>query len=147
MACALALALAHFLLRPYLLEPWWMPDLLAAAVLVGALHLRAGRAAAVGFALGLLEGAMALDGMGLLAAGYAAVAYAGARMWDLFYSDARLFLPVYLVLGGWALLLVNTWATMGNLTWSFSVLRAPLAALTTALVAAGAEGVVVLGRR
>lgn len=145
--CAVVLALLHFLFRPYLLQPWWMPDLLAAAVLVVALHLRASRAAVLAFALGLLEGAMALEGLGVLAAGYAAVAYAGARMWDLFYSDARLFLPVYLVLAGWVLLLVNAWTTMGELTWSFSLVRAPVAALGTALVAAVVEGIVIAGRR
>lgn len=146
-AAAVVLALVHFLLRPYLLEPWWIPDLLAAAVLVVALHLRAGQAAVLAFALGLLEGAMALEGLGILAAGYAAVAYGGARMWDLFYSDARLFLPVYLLLGGWILLLVNTWATTGDLTWRFSVVTAPVAALATAVVAGCAQAFVILGRR
>ena len=147
LAVAVLLALVHFVLRPHLLEPWWVPDLLAAAVLVLALHLRAGQAAGSAIAFGLLEGAMALEGLGVLAGGYALVAYAGARMWDLFYADARVFLPVYLFVGGWILLLVNAWTTMGDLTWSFSLLRAPVAALATALVAGGAEGLVILGRR
>lgn len=147
LAGALVLALAHFFFRPYLVRAWWSPDLLAAAVLVAALHLRAGRAALVGFVLGLLEGAMALEGLGILAAGYAALAYAGARMWDLFYADARLFLPVYLLLGAWALLLVNAWTSMGGLTWSFSLLRAPVAALTTAVAAGAVEGLLVVGTR
>lgn len=144
---ALVLALAHFLFRPYLIEVWWSPDLLAAAVLVAALHLRAGPAAVVAFALGLLEGAMALEGLGMLAAGYAVLAYTGARMWDLFYADARLFLPVYLFVGAWGLLLVNVWSTIGDLTWSFSLLRAPVAALATAVAAGGVEGLLALGRR
>lgn len=144
---ALLLALAHFVFRPYLVASWWSPDLLAGAVLVAALHLRAGQAAVVGFVLGLLEGAMALEGLGILASGYAALAYLGARMWDLFYADARLFLPAYLLLGAWTLLLVNTWSTMGDLTWSFSLLRAPVAALTTAAAAGGVEGLLALGRR
>lgn len=146
-AVAVLLSLVHFVLRPYLLEPWWVPDLLAAAVLVLALHLRAGQAAGAAFVLGLLEGAMALEGLGVLAGGYALLAYAGARMWDLFYADARVFLPAYLFLGGWMLLLVNSWTTMGDLTWSFSLFRAPVAALATALVAGAAEGLVILGRR
>lgn len=144
---ALLLALAHFLFRPYLVEVWWSPDFLAAALLVIARHERAGRAAAAGFVLGLLEGAMALEGMGVLAAGYAALAYAGARMWDLFYADARLYLPAYLVLGAWSLLLINAWTTMGDLTWSFSIGRAPVAALATAAAAGVVEGLLLLGRR
>lgn len=144
---ALLLALAHFVFRPYLVETWWSPDLLAGAVLVAALDVRAGQAAVVGFALGLLEGAMALEGLGILAAGYAGLAYVGARMWDLFYADARLFLPAYLLLGAWALLLVNAWSTMGDLTWSFSLFRAPVAALTTAAAAGAVEGLLALGRR
>lgn len=147
LAGTLVLALVHFLFRPYLVEAWWSPDLLAAAVLLAGHHLRAGRAAAVGFVLGLLEGAMALEGLGVLAAGYAALAYAGARVWDLFYADARLYLPAYLVLGAWTLLLVNAWTTMGELTWSFSLVRAPVAAVTTAVVAGGVEGLTILGRR
>lgn len=146
LAGAAVLAVLHFLLRPYLVEVWWGPDLLVASVLVAALHLRAGRAALAGFALGLLEGAMALEGLGVLAAGYASLAYAGARTWDLFYADARLYLPAYLVLGAWLLLLVNAWTTMGELTWSFSLVRAPAAAVATALVAGAVEGLVALGR-
>lgn len=133
------LALLHFLARPYLLEWWGSPDLAVAALLVAALHLRPGPAAAVGFVLGLLEGAMALGGIGRLAMAYAVVGYGAARSWALLLADVRLFLPVYLFLGGWILITCHQWVTTSDLTLSFIFMRAPAAALLTAVVAGAVE--------
>lgn len=139
LAGATALVLLHFLARPYLLDWWAGPDLAVGGLLIAALHLRAGRAATLGFVVGLLEGAMALGGIGPLAMAYAATGYAAARSWGLLFADIRLFLPVYFFVGGWILIAFNHWVTAGDLTWSFTFLRAPAAALLTAAVAAAVE--------
>lgn len=136
---AALLAVLHFLFRPYLLSWWAGPDLAAGALLVAALRLQAGRAATVGFALGLLEGAMALGGLGPLAVSYALVGYGAARSWGVMFADVRLFLPAYLFTGGWMLIVLNQWIITGDLTWSFTLLRAPVAALLTAIVAGAVE--------
>lgn len=129
------LAVLHLLLHP-LLSTWpAAPHLIAGAVLVAGIRLRPGSAALVGFALGLLEEAMVLAAPGPLAAVYAATGYLAARSWTLLFTDARPFLPVYLVSGGWILIIVNTWITSNDLTWSFSLLSAPAAALLTAAAA------------
>ena len=133
------LVLLHFLARPYLLGWWGSPDLAVAGLLVAALHLRPGWAAGVGFVLGLLEGAIALGGIGPLAMAYAVVGYGAARSWALLLADIRLFLPVYFFLGGWLLITCNQWVTTSDLTLGFIFLRAPLAALLTAAVAGIAE--------
>lgn len=141
MAAAVGLLAAlHFLLRPWL--GWWgAPDLAVAALLAAALHLRPGGAAALGFALGLLEGAMAVAGIGPLAAAYAAVGYAAARSWSLVFADVRLFLPLYMVLGGFVLIVVEQWVVYGDLVWGFILVRAPVAALLTAVAGAAAGAV------
>lgn len=132
------LAVLHLLLHP-LLTGWPVaPHLLAGGVLVAGIRMRPGSAALVGFALGLLEEALVLAGPGPLAAVYAVTGYLTARSWTLLFTDARPFLPVYLVSGGWALIVVNTWITSGDLTLSFSLLSAPVAALLTAVAAAPA---------
>lgn len=139
LAGAAALAVLHFLARPYLLSWWGSPDLAAAALLVAALRLGAGRAATLGFVLGLLEGAMAMGGIGPLAMAYAVVGYAASRSWGLLLADVRLFLPVYFFTGGWTLICFDQWVTTGDLGWGFVLLRAPVAALLTAAVAGVVE--------
>lgn len=139
LAGAALLILLHFLARPYLVGWWASPDLAVGALMVAALHLGAGRAATLGFVLGLLEGTMALTGIGPLAMAYAVVGYGAARSWGVVFADVRLFLPVYLFIGGWSLLMVNQWVTTSDITWSFILLRAPVAALLTAAVAGVVE--------
>lgn len=138
MAAVAVLGTLHFLLHP-LLSGWaGSPHLVAAAVLVAGVRLRPGAAALGGFALGLLEEAMILAGPGPLAALYAAAGYAAARSRTLFFADTRVFLPAYLVSGGWMLIVVNTFITAHDLTWHFTLLSAPLAGVLTALAAAPA---------
>lgn len=139
LAGVILLVLLHFLLHPELLSWWWEPDLAAGALLIGALHLPASRAAILGFTLGLLEGAMALTGLGPLAVAYALVGYLAGRSWRVVFADARLFLPAYLFTGSWLLLVLRQWIAVGDLAWSFMVLRAPVAALFTVIVAGGVE--------
>lgn len=128
------LVLAHFLARPALTEAPWLPDLLTGAVLVAALGTRAGAAAALGFVLGALEGAMALAGLGGTALVYTLVAYLTARWRDLFFADLPFLLFLYLFVGCWTTRLVMTGVTGPTLTWSFALLSAPASAALTALV-------------
>lgn len=130
---AAGLLVLHFLLRPLLAEWSVGPDLLAGGLLLAALDLRAGTAAVLGFVAGVLEGAMAGAGMSALSIAYALAGYLGARSWDLMFADARLFLPVYLVLGSWLLQVVPAGvAAEPGLGWGLALLRGPASALLTA---------------
>lgn len=130
---AVILLVLHFLLRPLLVDWSVGPDLLAGGLLLAALELRAGVAAVIGFAVGVLEAAMAGSGLGTLAIVYAVAGYAGARSWDLMFADARLFLPVYLTLGCWVLQLAPAgFASASGLTWGLALVRGPASALLTA---------------
>ena len=135
LAGAAVLVLLHFLVRPWLLAWWAGPDLAVAALLVAALHLRPGRAAILGFVLGLLEGAMAMGGIGPLAMAYAVVGYGASRSWGLLFADVRIFLPAYFFVGGWLSISFHQWATTGDIGWSFVLLQGPAAALLTTVVA------------
>lgn len=77
------------------------PDLLTVAVLLGARQLRGGRAAAYGFALGLLEDGVSVSAFGAAAVTQTVMGYLGARSRDLFVGDSLLFLGLYLFLGKW----------------------------------------------
>lgn len=139
LAGVILLVLLHFLLHPELLSWWWGPDLAAGALLIGALRLPASRAAILGFTLGLLEGAMALTGLGPLAVAYALVGYLAGRSWRVVFADVRVFLPVYLFTGSLMLIVLRHSIVIGDLVWSFIFLRAPVAALLTAIVAGAVE--------
>ncbi len=134
---AVVLALVHFALRPTLTSWWLGPDLLAGALLLSALHLRAGSAAAVGFAFGVLEAAMALTDPAPLAAVYAIAGYLGVRSWDLLFADVRVFLPTFFVTGSWVLIVVKQWLMVDDMTWYFMGVPAAVAALLTAAIAGG----------
>lgn len=107
-----ALVVAHFLLRPLWVRLPVAPDLLVGGLLVATLRLRAGHAALLGFALGLLESGMALDGLGRYALVLTLLGYLGARARDLLFADARFYVVSYLFVGTWigrvALLLMGT---------------------------------------
>lgn len=137
LAGAILLALVHFLLRPTVTS-WWMgPDLLAGALLLAALHVRAGSAAAVGFLLGVLEASMTLTDPAPLAAVYAVAGYLGVRSWELLFADVRIFLPTFFVLGSWVLIVVKQWIIVDDMTWYFMGVPAAVAAVLTAAVAGG----------
>lgn len=95
------LLLIHFLFRPSLITFSAAPDLLVGGLLLAALRLRAGHAAALGFGLGVLDAAMALENPGTFGLILLTVAFAAARSRDLLFADARFFVAVYLFLGTW----------------------------------------------
>lgn len=129
------LATVHFLARPALTAEPWAPDLLTGAVLLTALGTRAGAAAVLGCVLGLLEGAMALGGLGGTALAYTVLGYVTARWRDLFFADLPFLLFLYLFVGCWVTKLVMTVVEGAGLGWTYALLSAPLSAALTALLA------------
>lgn len=129
-----ALVLLHFAFRPVLVEWAGAPDLLAGGLLLAALRLRAGAAAALGFALGLLEGSMALEGLGSTMMVYTAAGYLAARSRDLIFTDARVFLPLYLFSGTWIVQAAVALAGGAEASAAALLALAPLSALLTTLV-------------
>lgn len=96
------LLVAYFFLHLTLGLETGAPDLLTVAVLLAARQLPGGGAAAVGFALGLLDDAASVTAFGAAAATFTIIAYIGARSRDLFVGDSLLFLTLYLFVGVWA---------------------------------------------
>lgn len=141
------LIVLHFALRP-LLTAWpTAPDLLSGALLLGALRLRAGHAAGLGFGLGLLEASMALKGMGALMIIYAIAGWAAAKSRDLLFSDSALFVPIFLFIGVWVLQVAIAAASRGPLSPLFGLLVAPTSAGLTAALCWIATRVVSYGFR
>ena len=134
--------LLHFSLRPLFIDWPVAPDLLTAAVLLGGLFLRAGSAAILGFSLGILEDAMALGG-GWTALLYTIAAYTGARFRDLIFADSRLFVPLYLFLGTWAIH-ASIAALTGSLDVTTGLVIAPIDAVLTTV--AGGLGELLIAR-
>lgn len=140
-----ALLALHFLFRPALVS-WPMgPDLLTGAVLLGGLRLRAGAAAGLGFGAGLLDGAMALTGIGRGALVYAVLGYVTSRWRELFFSDVPLFVFAYLFFGCWVAKLVLSLLADFSLGWEFALLEAPTASAVTAVICGGADRLLARG--
>lgn len=130
---------AHFLFRPALTSWAFGPDLLTGAVLLGALRLRAGAAAGLGFGAGVLEGSMALSGIGRVALVYAVIGYVTSRWRELFFGDVPLFVFAYLFLGCWVAKLVLSGLADLSLGWRYALLEAPAASVLTAAICGAAD--------
>ena len=141
------LLVLHFLFRPALVSWPVGPDLLTGAVLLGGLRLRAGAAAGLGFGAGLLDGAMALAGIGRGALVYAVLGYVTSRWRELFFSDVPLFVFVYLFFGCWLANLVLSLLADFSLGWEFALLEAPTASAATAVLCGGADRLLARGAR
>jgi cell shape-determining protein MreD len=135
-----ALLVLHFLTRPLLVQFPIAPNLLVGALLLATLRLRSGHAAALGFALGILESSMALEGMGSYALALTVVGYVGARSRDLLFADARFYVFAYLFIGTWlaeiVLLILGT-SSPGLVRL---IVGSGLDALLTAIVCGAVEG-------
>lgn len=138
---------AHFLLRPLLVSWPLGPDLLTGAVLLGGLRLRAGAAAGLGFGAGVLEGAMALSGIGRGALVYAVLGYVTSRWRELFFSDVPLFVFAYLFFGCWVANLLLSGLADFSLSWGHALLEAPAASAFTAAICGAADRLLVRGGR
>lgn len=131
------LVVLHFGLRLTLGIEVWAPDLLTLAVLIGARQLHGGPAAALGFALGLLEDAVSLGAFGAAAIAQTIIGYLGARSRDLFVGDSLLFLTLYFFLGAWLQDALYYWIAPGirrGTTVDALLIQAPLQALYVAVV-------------
>jgi len=95
------LVVLHFVLHLSLGIGGSAPDLLTLAVLLSARQLAGGKAAGLGFVLGLLEDAVSLAAFGAAAITQTVIGYLGARSRDLFVGESLLFLSLYLFLGAW----------------------------------------------
>lgn len=134
-----AMLAAHFLFRP-VLGGWPVaPDLLTGGVLLAALRLRPGAAAALGFAGGLLEAAVALVGLGHTALVYTGLGYLTSRWRELFFADIPAFVFVYLFVGCWIAELLLAGVTDAGLSVGFIAGRAPAVAIVTAVVCGACE--------
>jgi len=135
------LLVLHFLFRPLFVSLPVAPNLLVGALLLATLHLRAGYAALLGFGLGILESAMALEGMGWYALALTVIGYVGARSRDLLFADARFYVFGYLFVGTWVaeivLLLLGT-SPAGPVRL---LAGGAVDALLTAIVCGGVESV------
>jgi len=89
----------HFLLRPLLVQWPLAPDFLLGGLLLAALRLRPGVAACLGFALGILEASLVLQGFGRMTLALTLLGYFGARSRDWLFSDSPHFVFIYLFLG------------------------------------------------
>lgn len=135
------LLLIHFLFRPSLISFSAAPDFLVGGLLLAALRMRAGHAAALGFGLGVLDAAMALENPGIYALVLLTIAFAAARSRDLLFADARFFVGVYLLAGTWttrtALALLGT----ANPSIPGAVGSALVTAVVTTIVCATVDSV------
>ena len=136
------LILLHFGLHVSLGLGESAPDLLAVALLIGAREVDMGRAAGLGFVLGLLEDAFSVLAFGANTFALTLVGVGGARTRDLFVGDSLFFLTSYLVLGKWTRDLLH-WVAVGEgLRESFvdtMLIQSPISA-----VYAGVIGLIVM---
>ncbi len=141
------LAALHFTFHRFFAQWPFAPNLLIGGLLLGALWLRAGHAALLGFALGVLEAAMGLEGMGATSLVLTLLGYVAARSRDLLFADARYYTLIYLFLGTWVGEIGLVIATPGGLDLAAALLWAPISALGTAFVCGMAESLVAATRR
>lgn len=128
------LAFLHFALRPVFNEWFASPNLLVAALLIGARQVRPGYGAVLGFLLGLFEDAMAVSYFGMSMALLALLGYLGSRTRDLFLGEELAFMGAYLLCGTWIYEAVLHLVQGGNGLLMDLLVRAPAAALLTAVI-------------
>ncbi len=137
----------HFTLYRLFVQWPGTPNLLIGALLLGALRMRAGYAAFLGFTLGVLEAAMGLEGLGTISIVLTLVGYVGARSRDLLFADARHYVFIYLFFGTWIAEVSLVLAMPGRPNLLGALVLAPVSALATALVCGAAESVAAAIRR
>jgi hypothetical protein len=128
------LVVLHFVLRLGLGLGQLAPDLLIVALLLAAREMRAGWAAGLGLALGILDGAMVPFNLGTSALVMTLLGFAGARSRELFSGDNFVFLALYLFVGKWLYdtLLYLVTGDLFTASATYLVLVSPLAALYAA---------------
>ncbi len=131
----LVLAFLYFALTPFFDSWYFSPNLLVCAVLIAARQMRPGAAAAIGFALGLLEDSMAVSYFGLATILLTLIGFIGSLTRDLFLGEERLFMGTYLFMGTW-LYEAASYLLMGAAgdPLSYLLVKAPLDAVATGIV-------------
>lgn len=143
----MGLLVLHFALYRFFVRWPMLPNFLVGGLLLGALRVRAGYAALMGFALGMLEAGMGLEGLGSISLVLTVVGYVGARSRDLLFADARHYVFIYLFVGTWVAEVAMMLAMPGGPTWLAGLVLAPISALGTAVVCGSAESVAATIRR
>jgi len=108
-----ALFAMHFLLHVGFGFAQGAPDLLTVGLLLAAREIGLGRAAALGFAFGLLEDALSVLTFGANGVAMTLVGIGGAFTRDLFVGDSRVFVLCYLFVGKWVRDLIH-WTMVGE---------------------------------
>jgi rod shape-determining protein MreD len=115
-----------------------IPDLITAALLLGARRLAGWHAALYGLVLGILADSLAVVGFGATAVAYVIVGYLGSRSRSLFEGESHLFAFVYVFLGGWlveAIRYFTSGAAGRGIPLSYLLADAALGALYLAIAA------------
>lgn len=122
------LPLLHFLFHVGI--GWqWAPDLLSVGLLLVAREFRMGRAAGVGFFLGLLEDAFSILSFGANTFALTIVGIFGSKSRDLFVGETLLFMISYLALGTWLRIAIHWFAAgdgRGSDAAGLLLVRAPI---------------------
>lgn len=142
-----ALILVHFTFHRLFVRWPVAPNLLIGGLLLAALRLRSGHAAFLGFALGILEAATGLEGMGSISLVLTLVAYLAARSRDLLFADARYYTPIYLFVGTLVTELGLLFAMPAGPDVLLALVLTPVSAASTALVCGAVESVTSAARR
>jgi rod shape-determining protein MreD len=136
-AVLVVLGVLHFGLRPWLGSPRVAPDFLLLALMIYAIRARPGRAAVVGFLVGLLSDSLNPVAFGSAMAAYSAVGFLAAWGKAVFFAENRLVAAAFFFSGVCVRdLLVLLWgghAGGTSIVWQLG-LWTPLQGLTTALV-------------
>jgi len=96
-----ALVVLHFVLRYGMGLGNLSPDLVLVAVLLTAQRVRPGRAAGIGFFLGVLVGAVSGYSLGADALALTVLGFLGARLRDVIGGESPVVLALYLFAGKW----------------------------------------------
>lgn len=129
---ALLLLVVHFALHPVWSRWPIAPDLVAGGLVLGAMQLRWGRAAAFGSVIGLLEASISLGPMGLTMLLFSLVAALAGWVRHLVYADSDRITPAFVFAGTWFLrFAVTVFVTGGSTAGALLVHPIGSAALTT----------------
>jgi cell shape-determining protein MreD len=112
-ALVAVLIVLHLLLHVALALGVVAPDLMTVALLIAAREVGMGRAAAIGFGLGLLEDGLSVIAFGANTVAMTLIGIGGALTRDLFVGDTRLFIVLYFWLGKWIRDLLH-WVSVGE---------------------------------
>jgi rod shape-determining protein MreD len=132
------LTAAHFVLRPRLGDPRFAPDFLLIALLFFAIRVRPMAGTAAGFALGLVNDAVAPTAFGATALALTVVGYLAGWLKAIVFADNLLITALFVFSAAWIRDAIEVLAAHqlvgGALAWQLLAFS-PLAAVSTAAAA------------